>query len=411
MTETTIAGRVDDDVPFFPTARTCPFSAPPAHTAFREAGGLHQVALWDGSRHWLVTRHEDIRAVLGSPAFTADLRDEGYPLVHPNQRETEGGTFLRLDDPEHNRLRRILAQEFSVRRTRSMRPRLLAVADQLIDDMLATAGGPVDFVKAFALPLPSHAMCLVLGVPYEAHALFQQHAAAESNLDNSHADRERHYLDALAYYDELIEYKSRHPADDMISRLLAEHTGPHAFPREDLPRLVAVLVGAGHETTANALGLGTLALLVNPDQRLKLRAHPELATSTAEEMLRYWSVLSTDPRRLAVEDVEIGGTLVRKGEGVVVSLVAGNRDPRVFGGDADDIDITRGVLGHVAFGFGTHQCLGQNLARVELEIAWPRLFERIPDLRLAVPEDQLVFKRNSIIFGVESLPVAWGPPR
>ena len=411
MTTTASAAASTEEAPFFPAPRTCPFSAPPRHTEFREAGGLHKVTIWDGSRHWLATRHADIRAVLSSPSFSADVRHPGFPLVHSNQPEHEGGLFLRLDDPEHARLRQMLTREFSVKRTQAMRQYLLDITDELIDAMLAK-GERADFIRDFALPLPSRAICLILGVPYEDHELFERHANAGTDLGVSHEERARTQREAFEYYAALVERKRREPADDMISRLLADHTGPDGFTPEMMPVLVGILVGAGHETTANMLGLGTVALLLNPDQRDRLRAHPELAPSAAEEMLRYWSIVSTDPRRVALEDVEVGGRLVRKGEGVIVSLIAGNRDPRAFGtgeGEcpADTLDIGRRARHHVAFGFGTHQCLGQNLARVEMQVAWPRLFERIPGLRLAVAEDELPFKKNSIVYGLTSLPVAW----
>ncbi|RSM45801.1 cytochrome P450 [Amycolatopsis balhimycina DSM 5908] len=398
MTET-----LADDPLFFPAPRSCPFSAPPAYTELRETGGLHKVKIWDGSQHWLATRHEDIRAVLGNPAFSADVRADGYPLVHAGQEEQQGGLFLRLDDPEHARLRRLLTREFSVKATHALRDELLAITDELIDAM-QEHGGPVDFIKHFALPLPSRAICLILGVPYEDREIFQGHADVGTDLSISHEDRITAHRETGLYYRELIERKRREPGDDMISRLLAED----GFTAEDLPRLVGILVGAGHETTANMLGLGTLALLLNDTERERLRAHPELAPTTAEEMLRYWSIVSTDPRRVALDDVEIGGQLVRRGEGVIVSLIAGNRDQRVFGDTADQVDIGRNARQHVAFGFGTHQCLGQNLARVEMQVAWPRLFERIPDLRLAIGEDEVPFKRNSIVYGVKELPVTWG---
>lgn len=394
------------EAPFFPAARSCPFSAPPKHTEFREAGGLHQVTIWDGSRHWLATGHADIRAVLGSPHFSADVRTPGFPLVHSNQREQQGGLFLRLDDPEHARLRQMLTREFSVKRTRAMGGQLLSITDELIDSMLAK-GGPVDFIKDFALPLPSRAICEILGVPYEDHELFQRHADTGTDLDLPHEERARAHAEAFAYYTELVDRKRREPGEDMVSRLIADHTGPEGFTAEQLPVLVSILVGAGHETTANMVGLGLTALLVNPDQRDLLRDKPELAPSTAEEMLRYWGIVSTDPRRVATEDVEIGGQLIRKGEGVIVSLVSGNRDPNAFGPTADEVDITRQARSHVAFGFGSHQCLGQNLARVEMQVVWPRLFERIPDLRLALPVDELDFKKNSIVYGLKSLPVTW----
>lgn len=402
---------VTEEASFFPQSRSCPFSAPPKYTEFREAGGLHKVTIWDGSTHWLATRHADIRAVLSSPSFSADVRKPGFPLVHSNQVEHEGGLFLRLDDPEHARLRQMLTKEFSVKRTQAMRGQILEMTDELIDAMLVK-GGPVDLVQDFALPMPSRAICLILGVPYEDHELFQQHANAGTDLDVSHEERARLQREAFRYYSELVERKRREPADDMVSRLLADHEGPDGFAPEMMPVLVSILVGAGHETTANMLGLGTVALLLNPGQRDRLRAEPGLAPGAAEEMLRYWSIVSTDPRRVAVEDVEIGGQLVRKGEAVIVSLIAGNRDPRAFGAaegecPADELDISRNARHHVAFGFGSHQCLGQNLARVEMQVGWSRLFERIPGLRLAVDADELSFKTNSIVYGLKSLPVTW----
>jgi cytochrome P450 len=396
------------EAPFFPQPRSCPFSAPPVYTEFREEGGLHKVTIWDGSQHWLATRHSDIRAVLSHPDLSADVRADGFPLVHSGMAEEQGGMFLRLDDPEHARLRKMLTKEFSVKATAALKPTLLAVTDELIDSMLAH-GGPVDFVKDFALPLPSQAICTILGVPYEDREVFQAHADAGTDLSVSHEDRARAGGAAVAYFRDLVERKRREPGDDMISRLIANHTGPDGFDAATLPMVVAILVGAGHETTANMLSLGTLALLLNDTQREMLVAKPELAAGTAEELLRYWSIVSTDPRRVATADVEIGGQLIRKGEGVIVSLIAGNRDPHAFGETADDVDITRSARQHVAFGFGTHQCLGQNLARVEMQVSWPRLFERIPYLRLAVPVDDVAFRKNSIVYGISSLPVSWGP--
>lgn len=410
MTTTDVTPETEE-APFFPAPRTCPYSEPLKYAEFREAGGLHKVTIWDGSQHWLATRHEDVRAILASPSFSADVRKTGFPLVHPGQDEQQGGLFLRLDDPEHARQRQMLTKEFSVKRTQAMREKLLEITDELIDDMLAK-GGPVDLIEDFALPMPSRAICIILGVPYEDHDIFQRHANAGTDLDMSYEERAERQKEAFQYFSELVERKKREPGDDMVSRLIADHSGPDGFSPEMLPGLVALLVGAGHETTANMLGLGTVALLLNPEQRDRLREEPNLAASTAEEMLRYWSIVSTDPRRVATEDVEIGGQLIRKGDAVIVSLIAGNRDPRAYGAGegecpADQVDISRGARNHLAFGFGSHQCLGQNLARVEMQVAWPRLFERIPNLRLAIEEDKLPFKKNSIVYGLKSLPVTW----
>ncbi|QRY42693.1 cytochrome P450 [Mycolicibacterium boenickei] len=408
MTDTTIGDTVDaDTAPFFPAPRSCPFDAPAAYTEFREEGGLHKVTIWDGSQHWLATRHADIRTVLGSSAFSADVRTEGFPEVHAGMAREQGGLFLRLDDPEHNRLRRMLTKEFSVKATAAMRDKLMEITDELIDAMLAS-DKPVDIVRDFALPLPSRAICDILGVPYEDREMFQEHANAGTDLSRDHSEPDDLHETSSEYYKRLVDLKRREPGDDMISRLIRDHSGPDGFAPDVLPAVAGLLVGAGHETTANMLSLGTLALLLNDTERERLRDQPELATTTAEEMLRYWSIVSTDPRRIALEDIEIGGQLVRKGEGVIVALIAGNRDPRVFGDTADSLDIGRNARQHVAFGFGTHQCLGQNLARVEMQVAFPRLFERIPDLRLAIPVEDVAYRKNSIVYGLTSLPVTWG---
>jgi cytochrome P450 len=408
MTDTTIDNTTTTgSAPFFPAPRSCPFDTPAAYTEFREEGGLHKVTIWDGSEHWLATRHADIRAVLGSSAFSADVRTEGFPEVHAGMAREQGGLFLRLDDPEHNRLRRMLTKEFSVKATAAMRDKLTEITDELIDAMLAS-DKPVDIVQDFALPLPSRAICDILGVPYEDREMFQAHANAGTDLSRDHLEPDDLHESSYEYYKRLVDLKRREPGDDMISRLIRDHSGPDGFGPDVLPAVASLLVGAGHETTANMLSLGTLALLLNDTERERLRAQPELATTAAEEMLRYWSIVSTDPRRIALEDIEIGGQLVRRGEGVIVALIAGNRDPRVFGDTADSLDIGRNARQHVAFGFGTHQCLGQNLARVEMQVAFPRLFERIPDLRLAIPVENVAYRKNSIVYGLTSLPVTWG---
>ncbi|MDX2938464.1 cytochrome P450 [Streptomyces ipomoeae] len=398
------------EAPHFPVPRAWPPGAPPLYTAFREVGGPHKVTIWDGTRHWLITRYDDIRAVLTSPSFSVDVRRPGFPLSRPAQREQEAGLFMRLDGAEHARIRKMVSREFTVRHARVLNDDILRITDDLIDAVLAR-GDSADLIRDFALPLPSRVICLVLGVPYDDHELFHRHAAAVVNLDLGVEERERAAREAFAYYTELIERKRAEPGDDMISRLLADHTGPNGIDPDHLPVLVGAMVGAGFETTAGQLGLGILALLLHPEQRAKLLQQPGLTDGAVEELLRYWSITAVDPRRIAVEDVEIGGRLIRAGEGVLLSLIAGNHDPRAFGGGAcpaDRLDLARDPRPrHLAFGFGTHQCLGKNLARAELRIAWPRLFERIPGLRLAVQEEELVFRNDSSVYGLRSLPVTW----
>ncbi|MFJ2812819.1 cytochrome P450 [Streptomyces sp. NPDC091279] len=398
------------EAPRFPVPRTWPPAAPPLYTALRETGGPHEVTIWDGTRHWLITRYDDIRTVLTSSAFSVDVTRPGFPLSRPAQREQEAGLFMRLDGAEHARIRTLVGREFTVRHARALHDDILRITDDLIDAVLAQGEG-ADLIREFALPLPSRVICRVLGVPYADHDLFHRHAAAVVDLDLGVEERERAAHEAFAYYTELIARKRVEPGDDMISRLLADDTGADGADGIDpdhLPVLVGAMVGAGFETTAGQLGLGVLALLLHPEQRATLLEQPEGAV---EELLRYWSITAVDPRRVAVEDVEIGGRLIRAGQGVLLSLIAGNHDPRAFGAGrcpADRLDLTRETRPrHLAFGLGTHQCLGKNLARAELRIAWPRLFTRIPGLRLAVPAPELTFRNDSSVYGLKSLPVTW----
>ncbi|WP_205875579.1 cytochrome P450 [Mycobacterium camsae] len=401
---------VDEAVPFFPAARVDPFSAPPRYTELRAAGGLHRVTIWDGSQHWLATRYSDVRAALTNPAMSPDVRRAGFPLIYPNQIAMEGGVWFRLDDPEHARLRRMLSHEFSLKHTRTLRKTLLELVDELIDDMLRS-GGPADFVQAFAHPLPLRAICAILGVPRADHTLIERNAYALSDLDMTAEQQQRAFDDLVAYNRSLLERRQHHPADDMTSRLVHEHSGDGGHSLNELAVLMFFLIAAGYVSTANMLALGALALLLDDSQRERLREQPELAAGTVEEMLRFWSVISTDPRRIALQDTQLGGQPVRAGEGVIVSLIAANHDPDAFGTDAEHVDITRTSRQHLALGFGSHLCLGQNLARAELEIAWSRLLQRIPDLRLGVAPEDVEFMDHAIAFGVKSLPVDWDGAR
>jgi cytochrome P450 len=399
-----------DELPLYPAPRTCPYEPPPAHRAFRDAGGLHRVTLWDGSHPWILTRYDHVRFVLGDARFSADVRHPSFPLVSADKREKEAGVFIRLDDPEHAWQRRMLVGEFTVRNTTARAEAVLEITDQTIDEMLA-APRPADFVKAVALPLPTRTICTMLGVPYEDRETFQRFTTVSLDLNATQEEKLASQREARAYYADLLARKRREPGPDLVSKLLAENGGADGLTDEKATGMVALLVSAGHETTANQLALGTLALLQHPDQLQRMQTDPALADGAVDELLRYWSILANSPRRVALEDVEIDGQVIRAGDGVVMSLSAANRDPEALGTDSDpdELDIARPkVRKHLAFGFGVHQCLGQNLARLELRTAWLRLFERIPDLRLAVPAEEIEFKQNTHVFGLRSLPLTWG---
>ncbi|MFC8425211.1 cytochrome P450 [Streptomyces sp. NPDC057236] len=368
------------------------------YASHREQNGLVLSHLPNGAPIWLVTRHEDVRAVLTHPKISANPDNEGFPNVGetmgvPKQDQIPGW-FVGLDSPEHDRFRKVLIPEFTVRRVRELRPAIERIVDERIDAMLA-AGDRADLIGDFALPVPSLVISSLLGVPPADRDFFESRTrtlvAIRASTDEERATATR---ELLRYINRLIAIKEKWPGDDLISRLLA--TGQ--LTGVELSGVLLLLLIAGHETTANNIGLGVVTLLANPrwigGERL------------VEELLRLHSVADMVALRVAVDDVEIAGQLIRKGEGVVPLLAAANHDTEVFG-CPHAFDPERSERRHVAFGYGVHQCLGQNLVRVEMEIAYRKLFERIPTLELDVSPDELAFKYDGILFGLHELPVRW----
>jgi cytochrome P450 len=310
--------------------------------------------------------------------------------------------FLLMDPPEHTRYRRLLTGQFTVRRMNALVPDIERIVAEHLDAM-ARAAHPVDLVQAYALPIPSMVICELLGVPYADRGQFQRWTAILLALDTDW-ETVRSTADELrAYMLDLVRAKRRLPADDLLGGLI--HGGGE-LTDDELANMGNLLLIAGHETTANMLALGTLTLLRNPDQLALLRADPALFDEAVEELLRYASIIQFGLLRTATEDVEIGGRWIRAGEPVVVAAAVANRDPARFA-DGDRLDVTKKYSPHLAFGHGVHQCLGQQLARVELKVGLRALLERFPTLRLAVPVEQLRMRDDMAIYGVHELPVTW----
>ncbi|MGK4585689.1 cytochrome P450 [Kitasatospora sp. HPMI-4] len=403
---TTVANGAADSMPTVPAARgTCPFSPPPAYEeAHRTTGPISRVSLWDGSQCWLLTGHRQARFVLGDRRFSADIRHPGFPILFPGRRELvtrSTPTFIRLDDPEHARQRRLLTGDFIIKRVEAMRPQIQQIVDETLDRMIAR-GGPADLVRDYALPVPSLVICLLLGVPYEDHEFFQKQSHALLSLSSTPADVETAQDELNSYLAELAARKQREPDDSVLSRLVAKGE----VTLEEAAAMGVLLLIAGHETTANMTALGTLALLQNPEQAERLRSDPSLIKGAVEELLRYLTIVHLGVPRVALEDVEIDGTLIKAGDGVLSMISTANRDEEVFQ-DADRLDVTREARRHLSFGFGVHQCLGQPLARAELQIALQTLLERLPGLRLAIPYEDVRYRTDMAIYGVHELPVTW----
>ncbi|MFC8722386.1 cytochrome P450 [Kitasatospora sp. NPDC057198] len=382
---------------------TCPFAPPPAYQQARRDEPVSRIALWDGTPCWLVTRYQDVRDLLADPRFSADATRPGFPFLSAAARHLGAGraSFIRMDDPEHGRLRRMLTGDFTLRKTAALRPAVQQAADDLFEKMTAGRTG-ADLVAEFALPLPSLVICLLLGVPYQDHEFFQRCSRTLLRRDSPIEEVAAAQRELADYLDALTDHKRTHPDDGILSRLVARGE----LATEDIGAMGRLLLVAGHETTANMTALSVLALLRHPDQLAHLRAHPEATPAAVEELLRWLSIVQSGLTRVAVEDAEIGGVLIRAGEGVVCQLNTANRDDDRYP-DGDTLDLTRDTRRHVAFGFGVHQCLGQPLARLELEIALDTLLRRLPELRLAVPFEEIRFRHEMTVYGVETLPVAW----
>ncbi|SDI03453.1 cytochrome P450 [Nonomuraea jiangxiensis] len=390
----------------YPTVRERPLDPPAAATRLRERASMHRMTYADGHLGWLVTGYAAARAVLAHPDFSN--RPE---LMHPpiaigrlaerGQFKVPPGFFLRMDAPEHTRYRKLLTGQFTVRRMKLLEPRIAEITEACLDQM-AAAGGPVDLVQAFALPIPSLVICELLGVPYEDRAQFQEESRLLLNLETKADDAVAALGRVMAYLHGLIGRKRDTPADDLLSGLIEGGE----LQDDELTGIAFLLLVAGHETTANMLGLGTYALLTNPDQLAAMRDDPAVVDNGVEELLRYLTIIHLGPFRTATADVEIDGNLVKEGETVAVHLPTVNRDPSRFHG-GDDLDLARPASGHLSFGHGIHQCLGQQLAREEMRIAYPALLRRFPGLRLAVTPEEVPMRSDMSIYGVHRLPVTW----
>ncbi|WP_219462384.1 cytochrome P450 [Nonomuraea rhizosphaerae] len=383
-----------------PQERTpgCPFDPPPE---LAKLPPVSRLDFPDGHQGWLATGHEAARAVLADPRFSA-RQELKHSAVREEAQFGQGrpappGFFAMIDPPGHTRYRRLLTGQFTVRRMRLLEPRIERIAADHLDAM-AAAGPPTDLVTAYALPIPSLVICELLGVPYEDHDFFQEASAKVARLDG---DTALGTAQLARYLGELVRRKRAEPGDDLISGLAGD------LGDVELANVAMLLLVAGHETTANMLALGAFALLENPEQRALLR-EADTVENAVEELMRWLSILHLGgPSRVALEDVELGGELVRKGETVALALPAVNRDPRTFA-DPDELRLDRAeARRHLAFGHGVHQCLGQQLARIEMRVGYARLFERFPDLRLAVPAAEVPMKTDMVVYGVKSLPVEW----
>lgn len=396
-----------DELPSYPMGRQCPFDPPLQYKELRRAAPFKEVQLWDGNRPWLLTRHEDVKKALSQSSLSAEPLREGYPHVYEARMAADKAdtSFIRLDSPEHGRLRRMVIKEFTVRNVEKEKPHVQQVVDRLIDNMLA-GPQPVEFVKEFAEVLPTEVITHLLGIPFEDREMFHRATQVQFGSTSAPEEVKASLKELLTYLDDLISKKENDPQDDILSRLVSEQLVPGHVSRSTLVDITRLLLSAGHQTSINMTALSVLTLLEHPKELAKIQSNPELIRGTVQELLRYLSVIQSGVRRVVREDTEVNGHPLKKGDGLICSLPSANRDEDVFV-DPDRFDVTRDASAHLAFGYGIHQCLGQILARVELEVTIETLFARIPSLRLAVPFEELRFRHDMFVYGVYELPLEW----
>ncbi|GAA4231402.1 cytochrome P450 [Streptosporangium album] len=353
-----------------------------------------------GSTMWLLTRYDDVRSVLGdADRFSNDF---GNVTAAGSTQEDPGGLGFR-DPPEHTRLRKLLTPEFTMRRLRRLEPRIEAIVAEHLDAM-ERSGSSADLVQSFALPIPSLVICELLGVPYADRADFLRLSTDRFDLSAGPEASLQAVNDSMTYLTELVTRERKDPGDGLLGMLLREH-GDTIGDRE-LASLADGMLTGGHDTSTSMLALGTLWLLQNPQQLALVRDTDDHVDQVVEELLRYLTVVQVAFPRFAREDLVLAGQPIAKGEMVLCSLTGANRDP-ALGPDIDSVVPGREVASHLAFGYGIHRCIGAPLAQMEMRIAFPALLRRFPTLRLAVPAEEIAFRKISIVYGVDSLPVAW----
>ncbi|TDV56538.1 cytochrome P450 [Actinophytocola oryzae] len=385
-----------------------PFDPPREITELRGARPVSPMLFPDGHEGWLVTGYDAVRRLLADTRFSSrqDLGILHMPYETPGMpAPTEPspqipGMFVAMDPPDHGRLRKKLTGAFTVKRMKTLEEHIVEIVEQQLEK-LANMAPPVDLVKEFALPVPSLVICELLGVPYADRENFQVNSAKFLVRDQSLEEKMGAYIALNTYLTELVTGKRAEPGDDLLSDLARDDD----VTIEELTGVAFLLLFAGHETTANVLALGTFALLENPGQLAELRADADLMPGAVEELMRYLSIADIF-FRYATEDIELCGEKIPEGSTVVISLLAANHDPERFD-DPDTLDIHRTARGHLSFGHGIHQCLGQQLARIEMRAGLGGLLRRFPDLALAVPAGEVRLKSDMNIYGVHELPVTW----
>ncbi|MFI9388767.1 cytochrome P450 [Kutzneria sp. NPDC052558] len=395
-------------IPFIPDSALMPLAREGVHPVadmrqLRESEPVTRLKLPLGFRAWLVTGYDDARAVLGSATdFSNDFSNLAGNFGITAEQNPGGLGFS--DPPLHTKLRKVLTPEFTVRRLSRLTPRIERIVADTLDTIEAAAvHGPVDLMQAFALPIPCLTICELLGVDYEDRDDFQRLGAARFDLFGGASASLGAISESLVYLRGVVAKQRKNPGDDLLGQIIKEHGD--TIDDEELASIADGLLTGGFETTTSMLALGAIVLLQDPEAFERLRTDDEAINAFVEELLRLLTVVQVAFPRFAKKDMVLGGQEIKAGDVVIVSLSGANRDA-ALGPDMEGFDPDRPTSSsHLAFGHGIHRCIGAELAKMELRIAYPALVRRFPKLRLAVSPEELAYRQVSIVYGVDELPV------
>jgi cytochrome P450 len=385
----------------------------PAWEDLRTTEPLYRFPVTEGQYAWMVTRYEDAQAILKDQRFIKNrmtlLSEEEKDQIDRSSPTLKllSYNMLAADAPDHSRLRRLVSKTFTPRMIEGLRNRIQQITDDLLDQVQER--GEMNLINDFAFPLPVTVICEMLGIPAEDRQQFRKWSNAildQSGPFDANRQAPPEVEEFTDYVRRLIATKSEHPDDGLVSQLVQVEEGGDRLSENELISMIFLLIVAGHETTVNLIASGTLALLQHPEQMRLLQNDPSLIVPAIEELLRYTAPVIIGTGRWASEDIEVHGTLIPKGEMVLVSLMGANTDPERFAAPAD-LDITREENEHIAFGKGIHFCLGAPLARLEGQIAISTLLRRLPDLHLQGDAQELKWRPGLILRGLQELPVAF----
>ncbi|QSS55252.1 cytochrome P450 [Histoplasma capsulatum var. duboisii H88] len=397
--------------PKFPFSRPSGAVPPLEYAKLRATNPVSRVTLWDNSQPWLVVKHKDICSVLTDPRLSKERTRAGFPEMNPGGKEAAKNrpTFVDMDPPDHGRQRNMVASLFTRESSETMRPHIQATADALLDEMIKQGcEKPVDLVEKFALPLPSYIIYGILGVPKEDLAYLTECNAVRSNGSSTAAAASNANKELLDYIGNLADKRLEKPGNDMISKLVVEQLKPGHIDRLDVIQIAFLMLVAGNATLVNMISLGIVTLLQHPKQLADLKANPSLAPKFVEELCRYHTASAMATRRVAKEDIMLGGHLIKAGEGIIAATQSGNRDEDVFPNpDVFDMHRTRGSEVALGYGYGEHVCVAEGLARTELEVVFSTLFRRLPNLKLGIPLSEVKYSPPDADVGITELPVVW----